>query len=252
MLGRYKDRPGEGEPINIIVSSTSSPDILEPEGFLIWATALGFGVSCLGQGDPGTIMYADLGANNRDVRQGSLSGLNGVLRWNYGLPNVGTCRETFSGGNHFRWFMQGSKNGTAFFLAPSFEQSLANLHNVETDGYNRGRDQIVDLATQPGGIAWAGNHFTGTVEWIEAGRLLNATSEHISHADMALPGQPMIDGRVAVLYVKTLERANMQYTQQADQSGAASAAPVRSRPSMMTWAVVLALMMSWVLHAVAA
>ena len=33
-------------------------------------SALGFGVSCLGQGDPQTIMYANLGPNNRQVKQG--------------------------------------------------------------------------------------------------------------------------------------------------------------------------------------
>ena len=56
MLGQYPDRPYEGEPLNVIISNTSSPDVLKPEGFLIWATALGFGVSCLGQGDSQTIM----------------------------------------------------------------------------------------------------------------------------------------------------------------------------------------------------
>ena len=38
MLGQYPDRPYEGEPLNVIISNTSSPDVLKPEGFLIWAT----------------------------------------------------------------------------------------------------------------------------------------------------------------------------------------------------------------------
>jgi len=163
-------------------------------------------VSCLGQGDSQTIMYANLGPGNTHVKQGSGSGLNGVLRWNYAMPEVGTCRETFQGGGHFRWFMQNSRNGTAYFLAASLEQSLSNLHNIETDGYNRGRDQVVNIATKPGGIEWKGNKFNATVSWIDAGILMNATSQNISHPEMSLPGKPVVDGRIAVLYVHTIAR----------------------------------------------
>ena len=68
MLGQYPDRPYEGEPLNVIISNTSSPDVLKPEGFLIWATALGFGVSCLGQGDSQTcLLYTS--PSPRDKRQ---------------------------------------------------------------------------------------------------------------------------------------------------------------------------------------
>lgn len=163
-------------------------------------------MSCLGQGDPQTVMYANLGPGNEQVKQGSGSGLNGVLRWNYGMPEVGTCRETFEGGGHFRWFMQNSPQGTAYFLAASLEQSLSNEHKLQTDGYNRGRDQIVTIATQPDGIEWRGNRFNATVAWIDAGILMNATSQNISHADMSLPDKPVVDGRIAVLYVHTIAR----------------------------------------------
>lgn len=198
-------------------------------------SALGFGVSCLGQGDPQTIMYADLGPNNQRVKQGSGSGLNGVLRWNYGMPDVGTCRETFEGGNHFRWFMQRSRHGTAYFLATSLEQSLSNLHNVQTDGYNRGRDQVVNIATQPGGIEWKGNKFQATVAWIEPGRLMNATSQNISHAEMALPDQPIVDGRIAVLYVHTIARNYGQaYVVFTHHSGAADGAMGPLDPALVS------------------
>ncbi|KAL4402684.1 hypothetical protein ACI68E_000456 [Malassezia pachydermatis] len=158
-------------------------------------------------------MYANLGERNPAVKQGSGYGLNGVLRWNYGMPEVGTCRESLEGGNHFRWFVQESPKGNAIFLAPSLEQSLANLHNIQVDGYNRGRDQIVQIATNPNGITWEGNTFNATVTWIEPGRLMNATSANISHAEMAAPGQPVVDGRVAVLYVQTITRSNQNTTQ---------------------------------------
>lgn len=181
--------------------------MLQPEGFLVWATALGFGVSCLGQGDDEGFMYANLGRENPYVRQGSMSGNNGVLRWNYGLPSVGTCRETIEGGNHFRWFTQHTrKAGTAIFLAASLEQGLSKAHSVASNGYNLGRDNVVELATQSGGIEWEGNRFNATVRWIEAGRLLNTTSHNINHPDVAPPNGTAIDGRVAVLYVHTIQR----------------------------------------------
>lgn len=208
MLGQYPDRPYEGEPLNVIISNTSSPDVLKPEGFLIWATALGFGVSCLGQGDSQTIMYANLGNGNRNVKQGSESGLNGVLRWNYGFPDVGTCKESIVGGSHFRWFTQRLHMDRSIFISVSLEQSLENLHNIERDGYNRGRDDVIERATNPDGIEWEGNKFRATVQWIDSGILMNATSNNISHAEMAAKGQPVVDGRVAVLYIQTIARSD--------------------------------------------
>lgn len=208
MLGQYPDRPYEGEPLNIIISNTSSPDVLKPEGFLIWATALGFGVSCLGQGDPQTVMYANLGNGNRNIKQGSGSGLNGVLRWNYGYPDVGTCKQSITGGNHFRWFQQRSNTNKSIFIAASLEQSLENLHNIQRDGYNRGRDDVIEIATKPDGVEWKGNKFRATVQWIGPGILMNATSKNISHPEMAAKRQPVVDGRVAVLYIQTLARSD--------------------------------------------
>lgn len=37
-IQHYPDRPFEGEPLNAIVSHNSSSDMLDPEGFLVWAT----------------------------------------------------------------------------------------------------------------------------------------------------------------------------------------------------------------------
>ena len=234
MLGRYPDRPYEGEPLNVIISNTSSPDVLKPEGFLIWATALGFGVSCLGQGDSQTVMYANLGDWNRNVKQGSESGLNGVLRWNYGFPDVGTCKESIVGGNHFRWFQQRLHKDRSIFIAASLEQSLENLHNIERDGYNRGRDDVIERATNPDGIEWEGNKFRATVQWIDSGILMNATSSNISHPEMAAKGQPVVDGRVAVLYIQTIARSD------GEPPNAATHAIV---PITALWGVLLGMML---------
>ena len=151
-------------------------------------------------------MFADLGQGNMGIRQGSGTGLNGVLRWNYALPEIGTCRETIEGGAHFRWFIQHRKNGIAMFLAASLEKGISDKHMIQPNGYDLGRDFLVHQATRPGGIEWQGNRFNASVEWIRAGRLLNATSKNISHPEIALPGRPAIDGRVAVLTVNILSR----------------------------------------------
>ncbi|KAK0552697.1 hypothetical protein OC845_001599 [Tilletia horrida] len=188
-----------GEPINAIISGRSSPSVVNVEGFLRWATSVNMGVSCLGQTN-GSAQLANLGDGRGNVTQGNDgTGANGVLRWNYGDPYLGTCRESVIGGNHLRWFPQ-AKTG-AYFLAASVELTAAQGHMIALNGYNNGRDEVVGNATNPNGTEWAGYRFNTTVEWIPAGVLLNATSEGINHPDVALPGQPSQDGRVALLTI---------------------------------------------------
>lgn len=131
--------PGLGEPINVIVSGLSDASVLSIEGFLLWATSINFGVSCLGQAN-GTNQLANLGDGKGNVTQGTGDGDNGVLRWNYGDAYVGTCKETFQGGNHFRWWRQAGTN--AFFLASSVELDLSTSHMIAQNGYNAGRDEL--------------------------------------------------------------------------------------------------------------
>lgn len=133
--------PNLGEPLNAIVSGLSDESVLTYEGFLLWVTSINFGVSCLGQAN-GSNQYANLGSGSQV--QGTGNGDNGVLRWNYGMPYVGTCKETFVGGNHFRWFKQESTG--AFFLATSVELDLANGHMIALNGYNNGRDELGEFS----------------------------------------------------------------------------------------------------------
>lgn len=63
----------------------------------------------------------------------------------------------------------------------------------------------VGNATLSNGTEWQGNVYNTTVEWVEAGVLLNATSDGINHPSVALEGQPSQDGRVAVLTVRQLQ-----------------------------------------------
>lgn len=198
--------PTPGEPINAIISGNSSPEVLCPEGFLRYATSINFGVSCLGNVN-GSEQYANLGDGFGIRSQGNYGGGNGVLRWNYGDPTFGTCKESIEGDNHFRWFLQ---NGTdaftgAIFIAASMEESASLGHMIQTNGYNRGRDYLVGNATMNATTSYMGYTWRTTAEYVPAGVLLNATSENINHPEVALPGQPVQDGRVAVLTVTQLE-----------------------------------------------
>ncbi|PWZ01965.1 hypothetical protein BCV70DRAFT_198243 [Testicularia cyperi] len=224
MLTIWKDGSGTpGEPINAIISANSSEDVLCPEGFLRYATSINFGVSCFGNTN-GTEQWANLGDGFGDRMQGNYGGGNGVLRWNYGDLTFGTCRESIEGDNHFRWFLQNGSDAFsgAVFLAVSMEESAALGHKIQLDGYNRGRDYLVGNATRNATTTYEGYVYKTTVTYIEAGVLLNATSENINHPDVALPGQPVQDGRVALL---TVTKISDPSTQAAATNAAFSASP---------------------------
>lgn len=149
MLTIIPNLPELGEPINAIISGLSDPSVLTIEGFLLWATSVNFGVSCLGNAGGGN-QYANLGDGAGNVSQGTGNGDNGVLRWNYYDPYLGTCRETFEGGNHFRWWKQEGSN--AYFLAASVELDLAANHMIALNGYNNGRDELGECRNQK--LSW--------------------------------------------------------------------------------------------------
>ncbi|KAJ7497747.1 hypothetical protein FB451DRAFT_242509 [Mycena latifolia] len=137
--GSFLDKSaGLGEPLNVIISGKSSPEVLTPDGFLQYAQTIGFDVECLGLhlGDP---QSANLGDGRGDVNETK------VLRESFGVPGVGTCLESLTGGNHFRVFPQAGSN--ALFLAVSKEEDASESHNIIDDGYNIGRDLLVSQAT---------------------------------------------------------------------------------------------------------
>lgn len=55
-----------------------------------------------------------------------------TLRWNFGDPYLGTCRETFDGGLHHRYWIQNSTG--AYFMAASIEMDLASGHDIVPNG----------------------------------------------------------------------------------------------------------------------
>lgn len=93
------------------------------------------------------------------------------------------------GGNHFRYWQQSTTK--AWFLASSVEKDVSDHHDLVDNGYDLGRDQIVQDATS--GMTIGDTHnYTTTAEYVTG--LLPAGSNGINHGIA-------IDGRVAVLTV---------------------------------------------------
>ncbi|KAF7315821.1 hypothetical protein MIND_00098200 [Mycena indigotica] len=129
---------GLGEPLNVVISAQSSPEVLTTDGFLKYANAIGFDKECLGLhiGNP---QQANLGDGRGWVNETE------VLREDFGVPgSIGTCLESLEGGNHFRVWQQAGTN--AIFLAVSKEEDAEDSHNIIPDGYNIGRDLLVAAA----------------------------------------------------------------------------------------------------------
>ncbi|KAK7473202.1 hypothetical protein VKT23_001300 [Stygiomarasmius scandens] len=134
---------GLGEPLNVIISAKSTPEILSftNHGFLNYARAIGFSIECLGL-HSGTPQSANLGDGRGDVNE------TAVIRENFRVPILGTCIESLIGGNHFRVFPQTGPeaNSGALFLAVSKEEDVSESHNIVPNGYDVGRDELVQAA----------------------------------------------------------------------------------------------------------
>lgn len=130
-----------GEPLNVIISGLSSPDVLTDAGFLNFAQSIGLSTECFGLhlGGP---QSANLGDGNGWVNQ------TYELRQDYGDAGVGTCLESLIGGNHLRLYRQNGSEADsgALFLAVSKEEPVTESHNIVPDGYDIGRDALVAAA----------------------------------------------------------------------------------------------------------
>jgi len=174
-----------GEPLNVIISGYSSPDVLSYDGVVNYARAIGFSTECLGihLGGP---QSANLGDGNSWVNQ------TAELREDYGDSDVGTCLESAIGGNHFRIFQQNGSdaNSGALFLAVSQEEPSTKHHTISPNGYDVGRDTLVSWAL--GTTSYGDVTYSTTAENVTG--LLQAGTDGINH-DIA------IDGIVSVLTV---------------------------------------------------
>jgi hypothetical protein len=178
-----------GEPLNAIISGLSSPQVLTKDGIVNFARAIGFSSECLGL-HIGTPQLANLGDGNGNVPQMM------VLRQAYGVPSIGTCWESLVGGNHFRVFQQSGPKAKsqAMFLAASEEMdSPIHHHMIKANGYNLGRDNLVNAAV---GIHKYGKYtYNTTVTNITT--LLSPGIQGINHNISQ-------DGIVALLTVKII------------------------------------------------
>ncbi|GAA5857933.1 hypothetical protein JCM1840_000973 [Sporobolomyces johnsonii] len=191
---------GLGEPINVVISANSDGLLMTDDGFFDYAESLQFSGECLGQ-TGGDRQAADLGDGNGMHNQTTL------LRFNYGDPTIGTCYETINGGSHFRvWRQNGTEaNSGAWFLAASVEQNLTLQHGIVADGYDRGREVVVQAAIASGGTKspLTNRTFTTTVSNASGpGYYANISTSEINH-DIAT------DGIVAILTVKVTSNGSV-------------------------------------------
>ncbi|KAK7035260.1 hypothetical protein VNI00_012027 [Paramarasmius palmivorus] len=174
---------GGGEPLNVIISGLSSPGVLTDDGIVNYARAIGFSTECFGihLGDP---QFANLGDGNGAVPQAI------ELREDFGDADAGTCLESLIGGNHFRvWHQNGTQaNSGALFLASG--QDVTQGHTISPDGYNQGRNQLVQHAL--GTTKFNGVTYSTQAENVTG--LLPAGAQGINHGIA-------IDGIVTLLTV---------------------------------------------------
>ncbi|KAF8169852.1 hypothetical protein K438DRAFT_1982980 [Mycena galopus ATCC 62051] len=147
-----------GEPLNVIISGYSTPSVLTDTGFYGFAASLGFAHECLGL-HMGARQPANLGDGNGWVDEIT------VLRESYGSASLGTCWETVIGGNHLRMYRQATSG--ALFLAVSQEESLFWHHTISRDGYNIGRDLLVQRTAHARGTSYKGVRYFTTARTLE-------------------------------------------------------------------------------------
>ena len=142
--GTSFDLVGNGlhEPLNVIISSLSSPTILTRKGLQSYLRSLSFDRECLNLHAGGYQKgYIDpRGWRNQEF----------IYRQVYTpLDHVfGTCIESLVGGNHIRaWQQEGSG---AWFLATSKEMDANKNHMIVPNGYNVGRNELVKQALGKG------------------------------------------------------------------------------------------------------
>jgi hypothetical protein len=192
--GRFLDytTPKFGEPLNVIISAASDPFVLTDSGLHHYAKSIGFSEECLGV-HIGQLHDANLGdGDGRKPEQ--------FLARQHYFPIWGTCWESVIGGHHFRaWKQNGTQaNSGAWFLGVSKEENSGKHHDIVPNGYNIGRDWLVNRAVT--GSRWNGRVWKADVEWREG--LLIPGKEGVNHGIEQ-------DGRVAVLTVRSQYMGNL-------------------------------------------
>lgn len=190
--GTSFDLVGDGlhEPLNVIVSSLSSPAVLTRKGLQSYCRSLDFDRECLGLHAGG---YQKAYIDARGWRDQEF-----IYRQVYTpLDHVfGTCLESLVGGNHFRAWQQQASG--AWFLATSKEQTASKNHMIVPDGYNLGRNELVKQAlgkTKDGKTSFMLTKYRTDVQFVAG--LMPQGVQGVNH-DIA------VDGLTAVLTVTVL------------------------------------------------
>ena len=112
--------------MRVVSSTTCCKSLLNaPNPGPDWNRSANLGEECLGQ-HLGPDQMANLGDGMGNVSEVE------ELRWNFGDPYIGTCRETFDGGLHLRYWIQ--NNTGAYFIAASVEKDLNSGHDIVVNG----------------------------------------------------------------------------------------------------------------------
>lgn len=176
----------QSEPLNVIISGTSDPAVLSPDGFAAYVSSLKF--------DPDS--FAGQSSNN-DAQQANLGDGNGWMNQTGLYRKTPALMEVLQGGNHFRYWVQNGKkaNTGAIFIVASIEMGLKQHHNIVPNGYDLGRDQLVGNATQ------APTHSNTTEYTTKLLSMDTSLMQGVSKND--LNHKIATDGKVAVLEITT-------------------------------------------------
>ncbi|KAI0342040.1 hypothetical protein BDW22DRAFT_1358164 [Trametopsis cervina] len=174
---------GPGEPLNVIIAGTSSPEVLTDDGIVQYARAIGFSTDCISFASSSQPQIALLGDGNPP--QPALF----ELREHFGNVATGVCIEQLIGGNHFRVYRQNGTlaNSGALFLAVSSELNVLHNHTISADGYNRGRDFFVKGAI--GQKTFNGTTYNTTAQNLTG--VMPAGSNNVNH-DISVDGNAVL------------------------------------------------------------
>ncbi|KZP18934.1 hypothetical protein FIBSPDRAFT_911537 [Athelia psychrophila] len=202
--------PGQSEPVNVILAGTSDSAVLVDQsndgGLRNWYLSIGFSSECLGQHE-GSDQAVDLGDGHGYQLTRVSGNETAVIRWDYGDPSLGTCKETIQGGNHFRYWVQDGPNANsgAVFMALSYEEPIASadwfIGNATAQGSLINSTTLTNTSTFSGSTQYGGYTYQNTIQYISG--LLPNTSEGINHnITVGVNGASACDGLVALIDVK--------------------------------------------------
>ncbi|KAE8231397.1 hypothetical protein CF326_g3592 [Tilletia indica] len=176
------------EPLNVIISAQSSPEVLTRKGLQSYLRSIGFDFECLNLHSGGP-QYATVDANGAQAQVFLYREIKTPFDHIFG-----TCLESLQGGNHIRGYLQSGTN--AWFLAVSSEENVLKKHKIIPDGYNIGRDDMVKRSqSEPNGITdFFFQKWQTSVTYATNLYPVNAVANH----DIT------VDGKTAVLTVKRL------------------------------------------------